>query len=123
MTSPDRRAAAEKVRLGYAAYTPPAVGSAPTQAQGSAAGPQPQKQRRSRGQGPAAAEAPRMNGVVRDHLGTDKVHTVTIEHQEWMGICLPACDPATQTLWHAHTAESHWSASPLLVVGQVPTAC
>ena len=73
MPSPDRRAAAEKVRLGYAAYTPPAVGSTPAQAQGSAAGPQPQKQRRSRGQAPAVADAPRMNGAVTDHRSADQV--------------------------------------------------
>ena len=77
MTSPDRRAAAEKVRLGYAAYTPPAVGSAPTLAQGSVAGPQPQKQRRSRGQGPVVADALRMNGVGTDHRSADKVRSMT----------------------------------------------
>ncbi len=86
MTSPDRRAAAEKVRLGYAAYTPPAVGSAPTQAQGNAAGPQPQKQRRSREQGAAVADAPRLNGVVADHRAAEKVHPVTTAYRHCVGL-------------------------------------
>ena len=64
-TSPDRRAAAEKVRLGYAAYTPPAIGS--TQPQGDAVRPQLQRQKRGGGQGTPAADAPRMNGVTTDH--------------------------------------------------------
>ena len=111
MSSPDRRAAAEKVRLGYAAYTPPAVGSAPTQPQGSAAGAQLQKQRRSRGQAQAAMDAPRMNGVLADPRSAVQVRSPTmLHHYVWH-----CCDQSDHLPTRLHIAISCTAACTVVI--------
>ena len=72
VASPDRRVAAEKVRHGYAAYTPPVAGQPPGQPHGTADAAPTQRQRRGGGQ-QAPADVQRPNGVVVDRRNPNHI--------------------------------------------------